>query len=31
MYKKGVNGLTDEAKQFLDKPFKPTPGDINYE
>jgi hypothetical protein len=31
MYKKGVNGLTDEAKQFLDKPFKPNPGDINYE
>lgn len=31
MYRKGVDGLTDQANKFLDKPFKPNPGNINYE
>jgi hypothetical protein len=31
MYRKGVDGLTNQANQFLNKPFKPNPGDIHHE
>lgn len=31
MYRKGVDSLTKNANKFLNKPFKPNPGDINYE
>lgn len=31
MYRKGIDSLKNDANKFLDKPFKPNPGDINYE
>lgn len=31
MYRKGIDSLTKNANSFLNKPFKPNPGDINYE
>lgn len=31
MYRKGIDSLQNNANKFLNKPFKPNPGDINYE
>jgi hypothetical protein len=31
MYRKGVDGMTDEAHKFIEGVYKPNPGEVKYE
>ena len=31
MYRKGVDGMAEDSHKFIDKVFKPSPGEVTYE